>query len=342
MPFIKIKSSSGPLDVHYTISTPTCENAQGIDPSLPTLLFLHPVYVGHIVFHYQFANPNIRRFNLIGFDARGHGETSGTVPPHFRRAEAAEDVFKFMEALCLPPCHLVGLSLGACVALQVAVSYPEKVLSLFMLSPLPLIEPEDVASGRQEIYDCWVAGLGIEPRDQDAILDAVFGALQLGFNGSQSTMVTALVQYTVPQGLKNWAPERFDEFHTVSVKFFTDRKPHPPSALERVKCPVLLAHCGADIAYPMHYVEELRDLLQQSNVDVQITTIHDASHFGCVTKPEEVNTKIHQWILENHKGSVPAAKRAVTSPFEGTLVKLGYKHNDAHTDSDSDDSLIIH
>lgn len=46
----------------------------------------------------------------------------------------------YQEALRLPPCHLVGLSLGACVALQTAITYPNKVLSLFMISPLPLIE----------------------------------------------------------------------------------------------------------------------------------------------------------------------------------------------------------
>lgn len=95
------------------------------------------------------------------------------------------------------------------------------------------------------------------------------------------------MQYTVPQGLKNWSPERFDEFHTVSVKFFTDRKPHPMSALEKIKCPIRLVHCGDDIAYPLHYVEELRDLLEQANLDVQITIVEDASHFGCVTKPDE-------------------------------------------------------
>lgn len=88
---------------------------------------------------------------------RSHGETVGGVPADFRRFHAAEDVCEFMvcahetfqvmlvlhpvqKALKLPPCHLFGLSLGACVALQIAVSHPERVLSLFMLSPLPLIE----------------------------------------------------------------------------------------------------------------------------------------------------------------------------------------------------------
>jgi len=106
----------------------------------------------------QFSSPLLRRFNLVGMDMRSHGETKGPVPTTFRRKDAGEDVFEFMvssfylmcccddeqtsfqKALRLPPCHLFGLSLGACVALQTAISHPDKVLSLFMLSPLPLIE----------------------------------------------------------------------------------------------------------------------------------------------------------------------------------------------------------
>jgi len=30
--------------------------------------------------------------------------------------------------------------MGACIALQFAISYPQKVLSLFLISPLPLEE----------------------------------------------------------------------------------------------------------------------------------------------------------------------------------------------------------
>lgn len=48
---INVKTPSGPASINYTISTPTSENASVIDPSLPTVLFLHPVYIGHIIFH---------------------------------------------------------------------------------------------------------------------------------------------------------------------------------------------------------------------------------------------------------------------------------------------------
>ncbi|KAF8155559.1 Alpha/Beta hydrolase protein [Crassisporium funariophilum] len=341
MPHVKIKTSSGPVSVSYTISTPTSENAQAIDPTLPTVLFLHPVYMGHEIFHFQFRNPQLRRFNLVGVDARCHGETFGPVPSTFRRLHAADDVFKFMEALRLPPCHFFGLSLGACIALQTAISYPEKVLSLFMLSPLPLEEPEEVACGRQEIYDYWVEGCKDPDHiDQDALLDAIFGAIQLAFNGQQSPISKALTQATLPRSMRNWSSEHFEEFHTVSVKFFTDRKPHSLEVLRGVKCPILLVHCGGDIAYPFHYVEELRHRMEDAGLNVQVTQVPDAAHFGSVTHPDEVNDIFQSWVMEHTKTNVPPAKPFVTSPFEH-LVRQGGYVEESQVDSDDDLFFVV-
>jgi len=44
MPKVEINPSSGPLTVFYTISTPEDPNATEINPALPTILFLHPVF----------------------------------------------------------------------------------------------------------------------------------------------------------------------------------------------------------------------------------------------------------------------------------------------------------
>jgi len=53
-------------------------------------------------------------------------------------------------------------------------------------------QPEIVAEGRQEIYDCWVeANKDPEHVDQEALLDSIYGALQLGFNQSREPIVHA-------------------------------------------------------------------------------------------------------------------------------------------------------
>jgi hypothetical protein len=59
----------------------------------------------------------------------------------------------------------------------------------------PVVEkPAEVAEGRQEIYDCWVEGIKCRPSvDKVALLDAVYGASQLGFNSTQSSLISACV-----------------------------------------------------------------------------------------------------------------------------------------------------
>jgi pimeloyl-ACP methyl ester carboxylesterase len=175
MPHARIKTSVGPVNLYYTISTPATANAKSIDKSLPTVIFLHPAFVAQEVFHCtwaaegtthrlfsprhtgQFADPQLRRFNLIAVDSRCHGATTGRVNDDYGCIDTADDIAKFMvshslihqdsnpltfgqDVLRLPPCHIVGLSLGSCTALQMAVSHPNKVLSVFMISPHPEAE----------------------------------------------------------------------------------------------------------------------------------------------------------------------------------------------------------
>lgn len=87
--------------------------------------------------------------------------------------------------------------------------------------------------------------------------------------------------------MRNWAPENFGALRTVSVDFFVDRKPHDLAQLRQIECPVHLIHCGGDVAYPLHYVEELRDRLVSVGLHPRVSQVKDAPHFGSVTHSEE-------------------------------------------------------
>ncbi|EIM92308.1 alpha/beta-hydrolase [Stereum hirsutum FP-91666 SS1] len=288
MPFVEISNSNGPARVNYTISTPTNPSAPSIDPSLPTLFFIHPVYIPQQIFHLQFSNASLRRFNLVAMDSRLHGDTVGPVPKDYNRTDAARDIASVMNALQLPPCHIVGLSMGACAGLSLAMDYPQLVLSLLMLSPLPLREPQDVAEGRQEVYDCWAQAYE-NPNyiDEEALTDAVYGAVQLGFNNTTHGIISPLVSSAVPQATGNWRRDNLDEAYDILVGFFTKREPHCRENLMKVKCPILLIHSGADIAYPLEYLEELHASLKDANVDARITHIPNSPHFSCVTHSKQ-------------------------------------------------------
>ncbi|KAF7334101.1 AB hydrolase-1 domain-containing protein [Mycena venus] len=141
------KSPTGTVQFNYVISTPTHTSTSAIDPALPTVLFLHPVYIGKIIYHPQFADRELRRFNLVALDLRCHARTIRRAGKGYEREVAARHVALLM----IPRYHLFGMSMGGCIALQTAILFPLSVLSIFVVSSLPLTEPPDVGEGRQEI-----------------------------------------------------------------------------------------------------------------------------------------------------------------------------------------------
>lgn len=72
---------------------------------------------------------------LLAPDLRGRGDTQG--PDHgYTLPELADDLRGFMHALGLARAHLVGHSLGTGIAMQLALTDPERVASLVAVAPV--------------------------------------------------------------------------------------------------------------------------------------------------------------------------------------------------------------
>jgi pimeloyl-ACP methyl ester carboxylesterase len=174
MPDVALDTPTGTVVFNYIISTPTQTSAPCVDPALPTVLFLHPVYLGKIIYHctvprphwhpilimasVQFADRELRRFNLVALDLRCHARTIGKAGKGYGREVAARDVAQFMarephqplvaslthsllqSTLQIPQYHVFGMSMGGCIALQTGILFPSSVLSIFIVSSLPLTE----------------------------------------------------------------------------------------------------------------------------------------------------------------------------------------------------------
>ena len=103
-----------------------------------------------------------------------------------------------------------------------------------------------------------------------------------GAEGSPSVVGLAL-----DDALIHWKKANLDQLHTVSVKYFLDRAPHPIEVLRNIKCPITLVQSGADIAYPIELTQELLARLEEAGVDARIKVVKDAPHFATVTHATE-------------------------------------------------------
>lgn len=77
-----------------------------------------------------------RDYRVVAFDLRGHGQSDKPRGPYTMRQFAA-DTAALIEALGIAPTHVVGISLGGMIALQLALDRPDVVRSLVIVNSGP-------------------------------------------------------------------------------------------------------------------------------------------------------------------------------------------------------------
>ncbi len=134
------------------------------------------------------------RYQVIRIDLRGFGDTVRTPEPY----RSAEDVLAVLDSLGIDKFHILGVSLGSQVAIDVAVIAPERVTALVAVSARcgtpaseelrtawedvdRLQEEEGIPAAVEKEAQMWVDGFGRSPDSVDqefrARLSELNGAL---------------------------------------------------------------------------------------------------------------------------------------------------------------------
>ncbi|KAJ4483901.1 Alpha/Beta hydrolase protein [Lentinula aciculospora] len=340
MPFVKVKTSSGKIKFHYIISTPNTDSTDKINPDLPVVLCFHSLAFPH-VFHSQFADPLLRKFNLVVFDFRTHGDTEGDdLLEGYGVQEAAVDALAFMDALRLPPCHFLAIDYGSPIALQIAVTHPDKVLSLFIMSHTCLKEPPDVCEGHRQVYDAWNSAFPAPDQfDLERGMEGGYGFSQFMFSNKMTNLAQALFNVTFPLCQKHWGYYGRKNYRIATLDFLCSRQSQSKAALSRLRCPVKLVYGTDDVAYTQDFSEEFLQNLEDAGVDASLYVIPGAPHFCGVDYANIINPVIHDFIVQNDDRTPPPVSSNVLSPWDELLRKNGWAPEGSN-DSDDDDFVI--
>lgn len=154
----------------------------------PTLLFLHGIGGNSRNWAAQLAH-FAPRYKATAWDARGYGESGGAVA---RFEQFADDAACVIEALG-GPAHVVGLSMGGRIALDLVKRHPgtvrsltladtsagsretaapEKVAAFLALRLKPLVEEGKTPADIAESIVAEIAGPAITPDAREALLDS--------------------------------------------------------------------------------------------------------------------------------------------------------------------------
>jgi len=117
MPIVK----SGETRIHYALE------GQG---GTPSLVFSNSLGANYSMWDPQAAEFR-KRFRVLRYDTRGHGQSSVT-PGSDSIEQLAKDVIALLDALDLDRVHFCGLSMGGMIGMWLGVNAPERLNKLVL------------------------------------------------------------------------------------------------------------------------------------------------------------------------------------------------------------------
>jgi pyruvate dehydrogenase E2 component (dihydrolipoamide acetyltransferase) len=208
-------------------------------------------------------------FEVLGVNPRGVGGSDAPETPAYPVEQAADDA----AAVASGPAHLVGTSLGAAVALEMAVRHPERVRSLALLAPFA------GADGRfAALVDAWcrIAAEAGPELLAAALLPWLFSPRFLADDSARARTLRGLAATLarVPAatlarsaaGLRSWSA--------------------PAAALAKLDVPTLVVVGGADLVTPGG------EALARAIAGARCVVIDDAGHAVGLEAPEAVGAAL--------------------------------------------------
>jgi pimeloyl-ACP methyl ester carboxylesterase len=157
--------------------------ANGIDlyaesfgrPSDPTLLLIMGAMSSAVWWPEEFCHQLVERNRyVIRYDHRDTGRSVSYEPGQINYSveDLADDAVSVLAAYGIGRAHLVGMSLGGFLAQLIALKYPERVLTLTLISSL-LLGPgdPDIPPVDQKILDYHAKAGAINWSDQEAVVE---------------------------------------------------------------------------------------------------------------------------------------------------------------------------
>jgi pimeloyl-ACP methyl ester carboxylesterase len=221
-------------------------------------------------------------------DPRGLGR-SQTSATRYSVEEWAHDVADLVTHLGAERAHLVGSSLGACVMLQAALDFPERVASLCLVAGFSELDRSLELNFRMRIQIIEKLGLG-------EVLAAHIAMWTLGRTFINTDEGKAAVERLFASVQRN-SPERYIAF-IRSILEFGRVEPHQsgqPKATERlheVKVPTCIITGGEDILTPVSHAQLMADRIAGAELHV----IPGCGHITFTERPQETAALIEAFL----------------------------------------------
>lgn len=231
---------------------------------------------------------------VVAIDPRGVGRST-SVTDRFTVEDWAADVADLMDALGVERAHLVGSSLGACVALQAALDFPRRVASLVCVAGFSELDRSLELNFRMRIGIIEKLGLG------DA-LAAHIAMWTLGRTFINTEEGQAAVERLFESVRRN-SPERYLAFIRAILEFgraepWQKGQPKLTARLSEIRAPTCVIVGEQDILTPVLQAKIIASRIRGAELHV----IPECGHITFSERPAETAAVICSFLRKVMKG----------------------------------------
>lgn len=214
-------------------------------------------------------------FTVVAWDAPGFGGSSDP-PETFRLSDFADCLAAFIEALGLERPHVVGLSFGGGLALELYRRHPSVPMTLVLTSA----------------YAGWAGSLPaavVEQRLQQALRLADLPPDQL-----VDELIPTLLPKSAPTGLVDEFAAIMTDFHPAGLRASSRAFAEADlrEVLPRITVPTLLLYGDKDVRAPLHVAEDLHAKIPGS----RLVVLGGAGHVCNVEAADTFNGEVRAFL----------------------------------------------
>jgi pimeloyl-ACP methyl ester carboxylesterase len=251
----------------------------------PTLTFIHPGNTDCRIWQQQFSCL-MKKYRVMRYDLRGHGRTMSSPGEYFYH----EDLVHLLQGLNIEQTSLVGLGAGASIAIDFALTYPEHVISLILVSP-PLR-----GSGHMVYSDEETAFLSqLKKTDIKQLVDFMLGKWVVGDKRTQHVINSSVYNFMIEIYKDAFL---YQSLSSTLLPFPKIVVPLAINKLEEVKVPVLVI-TGA---YDMDAILNNANIIMRGISQARKYQFLEAGHCVNLEVPDKFNLLINDFVDKHYTG----------------------------------------
>jgi pimeloyl-ACP methyl ester carboxylesterase len=207
---------------------------------------------------------------VIRYDHRDTGRSVTYAPgaPEYTGADLVADAVGVLDAYGIAAAHVVGFSAGGAFAQLLALAFPERVLTLVLISTSPATPGERALPAPTERFGRFLATAEVDWSDRDSVVDYVVGYAEMLAGGERrfdEAAARELVRREVERANDIAASENHAALPQGEV---------PSTSVSSIAMPTLVIHGTADPMFPLEHGQALAEEIPGA----RLLTLEGAGH----------------------------------------------------------------